>query len=317
MQTPSSLLQNFSILSFIKKEAKNFILLTIGSLLAALAINTFFVPFSLTMGGISGLSLIMVHLLPFIPLSIGTWIFILNIPIFYFSYREFGKMFTLKSFIGTFFFSACIDLSSPFFTPLSQTLLQGVHGTPDYALITLFGGAIFGIGLAIIFIAGYTTGGTDIIAFLIKKQIKGLSTGLIIYLIDFIIITLNFLVLDAETLGAPVLLGLYSLVALLITAKSIDFILEGLNVIRAAYIISDQAEIIAQKVLSELNRGVTGLQGKGMYTQANKTVLLCVLSTKEIMLLKKLVSEIDPQAFIIVSPAHEVLGEGFESSHHF
>lgn len=315
MQTLSNHLKDFSWKTFLKKEGKNFILLTLGSLLAALAVNMFFIPFQLTMGGISGLALIMVHLVPFLPLTIGAWIFIFNLPIFYLSYRQFGKLFTFKSFIGTFFFSACIDLTAPFFTPLASELTRGAD--PDFLLISLVGGAAFGIGLAIIFIAGFTTGGTDVVAFLIKQKIKGLSTGVIIYIIDFLIISSNFILLENQATISPLRLGLYSFLALGITAKSIDFILEGLNVIRAAYIISDKAEEIAQKVLSELDRGITGLNGKGMYTKAEKTVLLCVLSTKEIIALKKLVSDIDPQAFVIVSPAHEVLGEGFESSHHF
>lgn len=319
MQSFLSFFKNISWTSIdYKKEAKNFVLLTFGALLSALAIHMFYKPFDLAMGGVSGISLIMVHLFHFIPLSIGMWIFLLNLPIFLISFKEFGPRFTLKGLIGTFFFSACIDLSTPFFSPLAQELKKTLHGVlPDFTMISVVGGALFGIGLAIIFLAGYTTGGTDMIVFVIRKHFKSLSTGILIYILDFIVISLSMLLLNNTEAGSPLVLALYSFLSLFITAKSIDFILEGVNIIRAAYIISDKADEISQKVLSELSRGVTGIHGKGMYTQNNKTILLCVLSTKEIPHLKKLVASIDERAFIIVSPAHEVLGEGFEESAHF
>lgn len=298
-----------------KKEAINFLYLVIGSFLSGIAIDLFYVPFRFTMGGISGLGAIILYVLGDQYIGLGLLVFLLNIPLFFLSYKQFGTAFTIKSGIGTFFFSFAIDLVNPFVQGIVQELLGGLTGNAiDYSLYAIVGGLLFGVGLGIIFMSSYTTGGLDIVAFWVKKHVKKLTLGTIVYILDFIIISLTLITFKKSETGSPFILVLYSVLSLLIAAKTIDVVLEGTRNVRVAYIISDLSNEIKAKILKDLDRGVTILKGEGGFTGQNKNILMCVLSTKEILKFQNLVSSIDPRAFLIVVPAHEVLGEGFEGS---
>lgn len=285
-------------------------LLIMGSFLSAIGINIFYLPFHFTMGGLSGISAIIYYLTNgAIPL--GSLIFYLNIPLLLIGLKEISLRFVVNSLIGTFFFAKMIDFTEPIMTKWFQAIMTPILGqNPDPLIFAVIGGILFGIGLGFIFIGGYTTGGTDIIAVVISKHLKNISLGQIILIIDVIIISLT-LIIPSNAKTSPFLLAMYSFISLYISTKAIDIVIEGFNFTRTAYIISDHAQEISEAILFKLNRGVTALKGKGMYTKQDKEVLLCVLSNRQIVQLRELVAQIDEKAFVIVSEAKEVYGEGF------
>ncbi len=284
-----------------------------GSLISAFAVNVFYVPNKLTMGGVSGIVSIIYQLTgkgEFLPF--GVLFILLNIPLVLLGWRMISLRFIWRSLIGTLVYSVLIDLTGPtmagWYTHYIDRPLQS--GGADPLIYCLFGGVIYGVGLGMIFRGGYTTGGTDILALVIKRRLKTLSTGQFLMILDALIVLVSVLAYR-ETAGPGILMGMYSFIAMYLTSKSIDILIEGFDYCRAAYIISDKNNEIAEKILHQLNRGVTSLKGKGMYTGQAKDVLLCVLSKKQIPYMKEIVSDVDPNAFVIVVEAREVLGEGF------
>lgn len=292
---------------------KAVVMLIAGSIVSALALNVFFIPARLTMGGISGLVSIIYQqtgqgeLLPF-----GIMVILVNIPILIMGWIYIGSGFVWRSIIGTLAYSVVIDLTEPIMAGWYEEYIRQPlsDGVPDALLFTLFGGILYGIGLGLIFRAGCTTGGTDIIAVLLKRKIKHLSIGQFLMVIDAAIVVLTVFIYRNQDESA-VLLAMYSFIAMYLTSKSIDIVLEGFDYTRTAFIISDHSQEIGNRVMEQLQRGVTALNGEGMYTGKSKKVLLCVLSRKQIPLLKAIVLDIDPDAFVIVGEAREVLGEGF------
>jgi len=293
--------------------------LLIGGLIAAFAVNIFYVPLKLTMGGVSGIASIIFQLTgqgQFLPL--GIMFFILNIPVLLIGWRIIGLRFVWRSLIGSAIYSVMIDLTEP---TLSRWFYEYINiplenGRADPLIYCVFGGVIYGIGLGLIFRGGFTTGGTDVLAAAIKRKVKTFSMGQFLLIFDAVIVLASVVAyFNDEEPG--ILLAMYSFIAMYLTSKAIDILLEGFDYCRTAYIISEYCTQIADRVLHDLNRGVTSLRGKGMYTGQDRDVLLCVLSKKQIPDLKAIVSEIDPNAFVIVLEAREVLGEGFGSATDF
>jgi uncharacterized membrane-anchored protein YitT (DUF2179 family) len=298
---------------------KAVVMLVTGSLVSAFALNVFFIPARLTMGGISGLVSIVYQLTEqgnFLPF--GTMVILVNIPILLLGWLRISAGFVWRSIIGTLAYSLVIDITEPFMSGWYKYVFSGSSSgiVPDPLLFTLFGGILYGLGLGLIFRASYTTGGTDIIAVLLKRRIKHLSIGQFLLVIDATVVILTVFFYRNQNESA-VLLAMYSFIAMYLTSKSIDIVLEGFDYTRTAYVISDHSEEIGHRIMNQLNRGVTALNGEGMYTGRSKKVLLCVLARKQIPLLKSIVLEIDPEAFVIVGEAREVLGEGFGSSSEF
>lgn len=292
---------------------KDLAILLAGSVISAIAINVFYVPIRLTMGGVTGIATIVYQISqPHVQLPLGLLIIILNIPILILGVRQISRTFAWRSLIGTFVYSLVIDLTAPTMAPWFEVYINRPlqNGRPDPLLYCLFGGVLYGLGLGLIFRSGFTTGGTDILAIVIKRRFKTLSTGQFLMILDAVIVLASaFFYRNAPEPG--LLLAMYSFIAMYLTSKSIDILLEGFEYTRTAYIISDQSQLIAERIMGELNRGVTSLSGRGMYTGKQKDVLLCVLSRKQIPDLKAIVEEIDETAFVIVVEAREVLGEGF------
>ena len=297
--------------SKLKTFLRNLPIMLLGAFIAGLAVNLFFLPSTLTMGGISGLGAVIYTLTGLS--SVGLWTMLLNIPIFALGYFLVSKRFLINSIIGTFVYSFMVDLSS--------WLLRLSHWDPDsiykamgqdILLASLLGGVIFGLGLGMMLMAGYTTGGTDIIAVLMRKRWQNMSLGMGIWIVDAIVIGISIWAYS-ETQPDSLRLGLYSTLALLLTSKAVDLVIEGFNFKRTAIIISRESETLAQIIMRDLERGVTGLSGQGMYTKNEQTVLLCVLPQKQIHALKKIVATIDERAFVFVMDTREVLGEGFEA----
>jgi len=271
------------------------------------------VPLKLTMGCISGVASIIFQLTGqggFLPL--GVLFFILNVPVLLIGWRTINLRFVWRSLIGSAVYSLMIDLTEPtlnrWFYDYINIPLE--NGKADPLIYCVFGGILYGIGLGLIFRGGFTTGGTDVLAAAIMRKIKTFSMGQFLMVLDTIIV-LASVVAYFNNDQPGILLAMYCFIAMYLTSKAIYILLEGFDYCRTGYIISEQCEQIAERVLHDLNRGVTSLRGKGMYTGQDRNVLLCVLSKKQIPDLKAIVSEIDPKAFVIVLEAREVLGEGF------
>lgn len=302
-------LRQFSWGTWLKEIA----FLLVGGLLASFAVNVFYIPTKLTMGGVSGIASIIYQLTGqgnFLPL--GVLFIILNIPLILIGWRMINLRFVWRSLAGTLVYSILIDLTGPtmssWFAHYIDRPLES--GGADPLIYCLFGGIIYGIGLGMIFRGGFTTGGTDILAAVVKRKLKIFSMGQFLMIFDTIIVLVSAIAYRDEA-GPGILLAMYSFIAMYLTSKSIDILLEGFDYCRTAYIISDKSDEIAARIMNQMNRGVTSLSGKGMYTGQQREVLLCVLSKKQVPDVKEIVSEIDPDAFVIVVEAREVLGEGF------
>jgi uncharacterized membrane-anchored protein YitT (DUF2179 family) len=285
-----------------------------GSIACAFAVNVFYVPVRLTMGGVSGLVSILFQLTgrgTFLPF--GVMVMLFNIPLLILGLVNLGRRFVVNSIVGTILYSVAIDATAPAFTRLYDNYINRPLevGLPDPLIYCIFGGIVYGVGLGMIFRAGYTTGGTDILAKVIKKRYRTFSLGQFILMLD-IVVLLCAAIAYAREPGPSVLLAMYSAIALYLTAQVTDLVIEGFGYAKSAIIISDKSSEIAVRVMQDLDRGITGLHGQGMYTGAQKEVLLCVLPRNQILALKTLVKNIDPNAFMIVVDSREVLGEGFE-----
>ncbi len=297
-----------------KRELVNLMLMLLGSFIAAIAVNVFYLPSYLTMGGISGLASVIYHLSPF-GLSLGLLTLLLNLPVFLLGLLYVSKAFIVRSLIGTFTFSFLLDITHvPSQKLYTYLVLSGdVTAKPDLFLCGVSGGVLFGLGLGIVMLAKYTTGGTDILAVILHKKVPRLSLGMALGLIDGLVIVISA-VAYFNKMPDSLNMALYSTISLYLCAKAIDLLTEGFNFKRTAMIISERAERIAELIMEDLGRGVTGLSGQGMFTKKSKTVLLCVLAKSQIPEARRIVSKEDPKAFFFVMDTREVLGEGFEDN---
>ncbi|AOQ22734.1 YitT family protein [Neomoorella thermoacetica] len=273
-----------------RKAWADYLGITAGTLVTALGLVLFLVPNRIAAGGVSGLATVLHYVFGW---PVGLTMLVLNIPLFLAGLKVLGLEFGLKTLYGTIILSVFTD-----------TLALWLHApTSNTLLASLYGGLLSGVGMGIVFRSGGSTGGTDLAALLFRHYLH-ISAGMGLLMVDALVISLAGLVFNVE-------LALYALVALFLTSRAIDAIQEGGGYARAALIISDKAEEIARRVLVELDRGVTGLAGRGYYTRQEREVLLVVVQRAEVSRLKDLVASIDPEAFVIVSNVHEVLGEGF------
>lgn len=281
-----------------KQTAKKYILpylwITLASLVYAVGFNWCFVPNQIGFGGITGLGQIVNHLLPWAP--IGTVVIVCNIPLFLLGWRLLGGHLLVSSLYAMFISSLFIDLLTALyaFPPMEEPLLA-----------CIFGGVLMGASLGVVFLQGATTGGTDLMARLLKLKMAWLPMGKLLMAIDLVVI-----VAVAVTFRS-LYSGLYGLVALYISSLVLDGVLYGLDNAKVAYIISDRPREITQAIIHDIDRGVTILHGQGGWSGAEKQVLLVAFKQRQIVPLKRTVKEIDPSAFLIVCEAHEVMGEGF------
>ncbi|OEF98737.1 YitT family protein [Desulfuribacillus alkaliarsenatis] len=265
------------------------LMITIGALIFSLGLNAFTIANSLAEGGFTGIAILLHYLYE---LPTGWVILILNIPLFFIARMFLGKEFLLYTIFGTVLVSVFIELTANVRLP-----------TDDLLLAALYAGVTTGLGLGIIFRNGATTAGADIIARIMQKYF-GVSLGQTIFAIDILVIATSALFLGNR-------IAMYSLVGLFITSRVIDFVQEGAYSAKAVIIISNQSKEITEKIINNLGRGTTLLQGRGGYTGNDKDVLLCVINRSEVVQIKNLVQSIDENAFVIVSDVREVLGEGF------
>ncbi len=297
-----------------RARLRRLLMLVGGALIGSFAIHVFFLPATLTMGGMTGLAS-MLHHLPLLDLlPFGILIASLNLPIFLLGLFKVSRRFLRDSIVGTLAYTLIIDLCAPLWTAFYRHYLLTETGRQtDLFLSSLLGGVIYGVGLGLMLRAGFTTGGTDIIGIVIRRRWKLLSLGQIIWVLDALII-LGSVFAYRDAVGGGLSLALYSAIAMFFTAKALDLVLEGFDYKRTAFIISTEPEEIAGRIMRELDRGVTALTGQGMYTGESRRTLMCVLSQEQIPYLKEIVKDADPAAFVFVMDTREVQGEGFEGS---
>lgn len=293
--------------SFVRTHDYFWIIL--GSFLTASSINIFMLPYKIAPGGVSGIATVLYYLSNG-KFPLGVTMLVLNIPLFIGGMRFIGGKFIVRTLFSTLLLSLFTDFTKPFSVYFAEKYLgkfDGVSSAPDLLLFSIFGGLLMGFGLGLVFRSGATTGGTDLAAKIVKHFVPNFTMGQILLAIDTCIIIFAMISFKSVTIG------LYSIVTLVISSKVIDAILEGVNFAKAVFIISNKPDEIAAKILKELDRGVTGFNGKGMYTGNDKRVLYCIMDRGQIPVLKNIVKQVDDKAFVILSDVREVLGEGFKA----
>ena len=277
-----------SKLLLVWKFAKIFI----GCILFGASFNMFLLPHNMNAGGLSGLAMILVHLLDFG--TVGTVTMLVNIPLFIVGGWKIGKKFFLFSLLGLVVSSVSIDLLANLPVPEVDPLLAAVYG-----------GVIGGLGLGIVFAAGATTGGSDIIVRLLKRKWPDVPIGTINTCFDLAVVTLTGIAFGDMSRS------LYCGIAVFVMGQVIDAVVYRFDYSKVALIITKHHQKVADKIGTELERGATFLRGEGAYSGEEKKVILTAVKRQQLTELKKLVAEIDPDAFVIVQEAHQVLGDGF------
>lgn len=278
----------------------DYLLMVAGTGGIALGIQWFYDPGGFVTGGFTGIAIIVKRMSQGVaPGGIPLWLtnLALNIPVFLLALRLKGARFVGRTGFAT------VLLSVWLYVIPSMDMAQG-----DPMLIAVFGGVISGVGMGFVLLAKATTGGTDLVSVLIQKKLRHYSVVQILQIVDGAVV-----IAGLYTFGLTI--GLYAVIAIFITSKVSDALMEGMKYSKAAFIITERYHQVAQALMGQLNRGVTGLNAKGMYSGGDRCMLYCVVSKKEIVDLKEIVVGIDRDAFVIVSDAREVLGEGFLEYH--
>lgn len=273
-----------------RSVAGDYGLIVVGTFLIGFAIKSIYDPVSMVTGGVSGLAIIAKELW-----SVPLWLTntLLNIPLFAAGLYVMGWKFIKRTLFSTVMLSVSL-----------YVLPEASYMGNDILLSALFGGIISGVGTGMVFLASCTTGGTDMLAALMQKRMKHYTLAQIMQVLDGIIVLAG-----ATVFGIPT--ALYALIAIFCVSKVTDGLIEGLKFSKQAYIISDSYREIADAILERMGRGVTSLEARGMYSNEEKKMLFCVVSKKEIVKIREIVSEFDARAFVIVRDAREVFGEGF------
>ena len=270
----------------------DYIYVLVGSAIVAISFNIFLLPTKVASGGVSGISTITYTLFGWEPAFVQ-WAF--NIPLFIAGVILLGKQFGLKTAVGTVFFPFVVFLTNGW-SP----------ATTDPLLGALFGGIGVGLGLGVVFLGKASTGGTDLAAQIIHKY-TGISLGMCVAMIDGLIVLAAALVFDIEQ-------GLYALIGLAVTGKTIDLVQVGIQRSKTVMIITNYETEVRKAILEEVDRGVTRLTAQGGYTESDRPVLMCVIDQSEFTKLRQVVQSIDRHAFVVVMEAAEVLGEGFNKA---
>ena len=268
---------------------KEYIIVALACVVMAFNINYFFVGNKLAEGGVSGLSLI-IHYLSNIDVSY--LYFALNIPLIILAYIFLGKNFLLKTFFATFVLSVFLKVFASFSEPLDDILLAAI-----------FGGAINGIAIGIVFYDGGSTGGMDIVAKIVNKY-TGIPISRILLATDFIVLSIVAVIFGK-------VIFMYTLISLVISSKMIDIIQVGIYSAKGVTIITTKEDEIRKRIMEDTGRGITLIDAKGGYTQKEIGMLYCVVGQYQLIKVKTIVKEVDPSAFMIVADVHEVIGNGF------
>ncbi len=277
------------------KKYFNIVFMVVGTFLMAASVNCVYDPMKMGMGGFGGLAVIVKNVASTFGVNIPTWLTnaVLNVPVFIIAWFLIGKEFVMRTLFGAIMFEFWL-IAIP-----GVNLCGG-----DHLLAIILGGIMDGAGIGLVFLTNSTTGGTDMLAAIVHKFVKHQSVPSILMVIDGAVVVLGAFALGFRN-------AMYSAVTIYLLTQLSDSILAGIKFAKMVYIISDHNEEIAAQIMKEMDRGVTGIKSRGMYTGADRTVLFCVVSKKEIVMIKNIVAGIDSSAFVIVTDAAEVFGEGF------
>ena len=290
MTSPSAAGKLGRFLSSKKGELiSSYVQIVLGCIIGGAAYPLFMTENRIAPGGLTGIATILNHLFG---LPVGVTSLVLNIPLFIIGFHAIGRIFVFRSLVATALFSVAIDA-----LPLKTM-------TEDPLLATLYGGILLGIGLGLIMRGGATTGGTDMVARMVHRRVPFITVGAFLFALDFAVVTAaGFLMGTSE--------ALYSLINIFLSSKVIDIVMVGFTSNKACFIISPAWERITERIMKEMDRGVTQLKARGAYTLQERPTLLCVISRSEIMAVKRILREEDENAFVIIVEAHEAIGDGF------
>ena len=277
---------------------KNYGILTVGAFVYAFGIAVFLDPNHLAPGGVSGISII---LNSFIPIGTGVWIFAINIPLMILGLIVFKFHFLMGTLYATALSSAIIEVIARAFSHL----IPDMH---DHLLIAAAaGGVMVAIGIGLVFRGGGSTGGFDIVVKLLRRKFRHLKTGILYLVLDVTVIAISAIAFH------DVLVAMYAVVTVFTNSTVLDMVLYGKDNAKMVYIITDTPEAVADRLMKEVETGVTVLHGEGAYTKKNKQVLMCVLHDQQYPLLRDIVKQEDKHAFLIVTKATEIFGEGYKN----
>ncbi len=280
-----------------KQTARNWVIdilaILVGSALVAAGLVLFTIPNNIAPGGVSGLSTALAYLTP---LSVAVWSLILNIPLVALAWWRLGFRPLARTILATLLLSAFIELFSYVLPPYTNNVL----------LASVLGGVLCGAGMGVIFVRGASTGGTDLISLLLNRVFPNFSVGSLLLVVDATVVVFAvFVFRDIEV-------ALYSIVTIFVTTRTIDAIMQGVDHAKVIYIVTERGDDILALLAEDLGRGVTVLQGRGGYTRREKHVLMLVVRRNSFAQTLKAVKQVDKQAFIFVTNASEVHGEGFK-----
>lgn len=277
-------------------ELVSYLLVTAGTFLMAAGTNMIYEPLSMVTGGFSGIGIIIKKMMENhlgFAVPVGLTNILLNIPLFIIAMKLKGSRFIKK----TLYAAACFSVAL-----LVVPSMEVAH--EDYLMAAVLGGVLHGVGIGTVFSQNASTGGSDLLCTLLNRWFPGFSISEMLIVVDGIIVLAGMGTFGIRT-------GLYAVVAVFITGRISDALLDGLKFAKIAYIISDAPYEISESIMKRLDRGVTGLKGRGMYSGRDKDILMCAVSKKEVVRLIQIIRTVDEKAFVIVSDAKEVLGEGF------
>lgn len=302
---------------FTKQKLVDYTFLIIGSALMGLSLGVFLIDAKVVPGGASGLAMAIYYLTDgSFPVGMTMWA--INVPLYFWGIKELGKGFGKRTFFAFTISSLFVDLFRGDLFGITilqfnnnEAILNLLHN--DFLFLILWGAVTMGVGLGIIFKFKGTTAGSDIVAAIMQKK-YGLKPGQAIMLIDFFVITLAGFIIHFKDLSAdkPALtLTLYAFFLLYISSRIIDIIIDGFDYARAVYITSEKSEEIGQAIIANLSRGATAIQSRGLYRDVHREMIMTVVTIKELIELETIVKGIDPDAFMVITVTHEVLGNGF------
>ena len=275
----------------VREELLNALLIAGGLLLATLGYRLYLIPNNVAPGGFTGIGQIVNHLVP--SLGVGLVNLLLNVPLFLLSLRSMGLGFGLRSLLSSVLLSLLLD-----YLPVPAM-------TDDVLLSAVFGGVLCGAGFGLVLRGHATTGGSDMLASIVHRHVPALKVSVCLFATDATVVIASGFVFDASA-------AMYALISVFVMNVVIDQVLEGPGLARSHIIITNHGEKMAERILKELDRGVTAIEAKGMYSGEGRTMLLCVVSRLEAVRLRSIVYSVDPRAFVIVQNVHEALGEGFK-----
>ena len=272
-----------------------YLLIVLGSAVYAIGFQYFMFPNNIVSGGVTGIAMILNH---FTRWPVGMTVLVMNIPLFVIAWKHFGMDYLIGSLVGTAVSSVCVDLFAS----------TGIVATTDPMLGSIIGGVIKGAGMGMIYYAGASTGGIDIVAKMLRQKYQQLNFGTIVLLLDVVIVAAYAFVLQKYQSA------MYSLIGMYVVSKVVDLALYGIDNSSLCYIVSEKSEELAKEIISgHVHRGVTILEGEGAYSHTTKHVIMCVIKRTQIAEMRRLVRRVDERAFFIVTDAKNVFGNGFES----